>query len=88
MLGADTSGMSTREAADDEAAREFVRLQRDLNVLPSGLNELAGITVDDTGTLAESTVESQQRLLRCNPRPVTKEDVVEEVFQDALYNWE
>nr|WP_235271418.1 hydroxyacid-oxoacid transhydrogenase [Halorubrum saccharovorum] len=86
MLGADTSGMSTREAAD-EAREEFVRLQRDLNVLPSGLNELAGVTVDDTGALAQSTVESQQRLLRCNPRPVTKEDV-EEVFQDALHNWE
>ena len=86
MLGADTSGMSTREAAD-EAREEFVRLQRDLNVLPSGLNELAGITADDTDELAESTVESQQRLLRCNPRPVTKGDV-EAVFQDALYNWE
>jgi alcohol dehydrogenase class IV len=86
MLGADTSGMSTREAAD-EAREEFVRLQRDLNVLPSGLNELAGITDDDIGVLAESTVESQQRLLRCNPRPVTKEDV-EAVFRDALYNWE
>ncbi|PHQ46042.1 hypothetical protein DJ68_09515, partial [Halorubrum sp. C3] len=59
----------------------------DLNVLPSGLNELAGITDDDIGVLAESTVESQQRLLRCNPRPVTAEDV-EEVFRDALYNWE
>ena len=86
MLGADTSGMSTREAAD-EAREEFVRLQRDLNVLPSGLNELTGITAEDTGALAESTVESQQRLLRCNPRPVTKADV-EEVFNDALYNWE
>jgi len=86
MLGADTSGMSTREAAD-EARDEFVRLQRDLGVLPSGLNDLAGITADDTGALAERTVESQQRLLRCNPRPVTKEDV-NEVFQDALYNWE
>ena len=86
MLGADTAGMSTREAAD-EARTEFVRLQRDLNVLPSGLHELAGISVDDTGELAERTVESQQRLLRCNPRPVTKADV-EEVFQDALYNWE
>lgn len=86
MLGADISGMSTREAAD-EAREEFVRLQRDLNVLPSGLNELAGVTVDDIGPLAESTVESQQRLLRCNPRPVTEADV-EEVFQDALYNWE
>ena len=86
MLGADTSGLSTREAAD-EAREEFVRLQRDLNVLPSGLHELAGITVDDTGELAERTVESQQRLLRCNPRPVTKADV-EQVFQDALHNWE
>jgi len=86
MLGADTSGMSTREAAD-EAREEFVRLQRDLNVLPSGLNELTGITAEDTGALAESTVESQQRLLRCNPRPVTKADV-EAVFNDALYNWE
>jgi len=86
MLGADTTGMSTREAAD-EARKEFVSLQRDLNVLPSGLNELAGITADDVGELAESTVESQQRLLRCNPRPVTKEDV-EEIFSDALHNWE
>lgn len=86
MLGADTTGMSTREAAD-EARKEFVSLQRDLNVLPSGLNELAGITADDVGELAESTVESQQRLLRCNPRPVTKEDV-EEIFSDALHNWD
>ncbi|MGQ3330129.1 hydroxyacid-oxoacid transhydrogenase [Halorubrum sp. FL23] len=85
MLGADTSGMSTHEAAN-KAREEFVNLQRDLNVLPSGLNELAGITTDDVGELAESTVESQQRLLRCNPRPVTKDDV-EEVFLDALHNW-
>jgi alcohol dehydrogenase class IV len=86
MLGADTSGMSTREAAD-EARSEFVRLQRDLSVLPSGLKELAGITANDTEALAERTVESQQRLLRCNPRPVTKADV-KDVFDDALYNWE
>lgn len=86
MLGADISGMNTRAAAD-QAREEFVRLQQDLNVVPSGLNELAGITEDDTGMLAESTVNSQQRLLRCNPRPVTEEDV-EQVFQDALYNWE
>ncbi|KTG11370.1 alcohol dehydrogenase [Haloprofundus marisrubri] len=86
MLGANTSGMGTREAAE-KARDEFVSLQRDLNVLPSGLDELAGITADDVGELAESTVESQQRLLRCNPRPVTKEDV-EDVFLDALHNWE
>jgi alcohol dehydrogenase class IV len=85
MLGADTSGMGTREAAE-EAREAFVDLQQDLNVLPSGLNDLAGITGEDTRELAERTVESQQRLLRCNPRPVTVDDV-EEVFDDALYNW-
>lgn len=86
MLGADTSGMSTHQAAN-AAREEFIELQRDLNVLPSGLHELAGITTDDISELAESTVNSQQRLLRCNPRPVSEEDV-EEVFRDALHNWE
>ncbi|XVH32835.1 hydroxyacid-oxoacid transhydrogenase [Haloferacaceae archaeon DSL9] len=86
LLGANTSGMSAREAAD-EARAEFVRLQRDLNVLPSGLAELAGIAESDARPLAEQTVDAQQRLLRCNPRPVTADDV-EAVFTDALYNWE
>lgn len=86
MLGADTSGMSTHQAAN-AAREEFIDLQRDLNVLPSGLHELAGITTDDISELAESTVNSQQRLLRCNPRPVSEEDV-EEVFRNALHNWE
>ena len=86
MLGADTSGYSTREAAD-LARTEYVRLQRDLNVLPSGLAELADVDEDDVDWLAQQTVDTQQRLLRCNPRPVTKADVVG-VFEDALYNWE
>jgi alcohol dehydrogenase class IV len=86
MLGVDTSGMNTREAAD-EAKAEYIRLQRDLNVLPSGLTELAGITEDDIDWLAEQTTETQERLLRCNPRPVTTEDV-REIFRDALHNWE
>ncbi|NUE02411.1 iron-containing alcohol dehydrogenase [Halorubraceae archaeon YAN] len=86
MLGADTSGMSTRSAAD-EAKKEYIRLQRDLSVIPSGLTELAGIEEDDIDWLAERTVESQQRLLRCNPRPVTKTDV-HAIFEDALHNWE
>lgn len=85
MLGADTSGMSARDAAD-EAKREYIRLQRDLNVLPSGLTELAGITEDDIDWLASQTVDTQARLLRCNPRPVTEEDV-RDVFRDALENW-
>ncbi|MHB9288571.1 hydroxyacid-oxoacid transhydrogenase [Halobacteriales archaeon Cl-PHB] len=85
LLGANTDGLSTRDAAD-QAREEFVRLQRDLNVLPSGLTELAGITEEDVDWLATQTVETQQRLLRCNPRPVTKDDAVD-IFRDALHNW-
>lgn len=85
LLGVDTQGMRTQEAA--RAAREeHVALQRDLGVLPSGLAELAGIGEEDIDWLASRTVETQQRLLRCNPRPVTEEDVAD-VFRDALHNW-
>ena len=86
MLGADTSGMNARDAAM-EAKEEYIRLQRDLNVLPSGRADLAGITADDIDWLAEQTTETQDRLLRTNPRPVTTDDV-HEVFADALHNWE
>lgn len=86
MLGADTTGMNTRDAAM-EAKSEYIRLQRDLNVLPSGLTDLAGITADDIDWLAAQTVDTQERLLRTNPRPVTQEDV-HDIFADALYNWE
>lgn len=86
MLGANTTGMSTREAADETKA-EYIRLQRDLNVLPSGLTDLAGITEDDIDWLAEQTTDTQARLLRTNPRPVTTEDV-RDIFADALHNWE
>ncbi|WP_248906422.1 hydroxyacid-oxoacid transhydrogenase [Halocatena marina] len=85
MLGVDTTGMSTRAAAN-EAKSEYIRLQRDLNVLPSGLSELADITEDDLEWLANQTTKTQQRLLRCNPRPVTTEDV-HAIFEDALHNW-
>jgi len=86
MLGADTSGMSTREAAETAKA-EYIDLQRDLSVLPSGLTELAGITEKDVDWLAKQTTDTQERLLRTNPRPVTTEDV-REIFLDALHNWE
>ena len=85
-FGVDTTGMSPREAAD-ALKSEYVQLQRDVNVLPSGLNELAGITESEVGWLAKQTVETQERLLRCNPRPVTEEDV-HDIYVDALYNWE
>ncbi|MFC6837739.1 hydroxyacid-oxoacid transhydrogenase [Halomarina ordinaria] len=86
MLGADTDGMHTREAAKQGKA-QYIALQRDLNVLPSGLAELAGITEEDLDWLATQTVETQARLLRCNPRPVEKEDV-HAILADALHNWE
>ncbi|WP_313693448.1 hydroxyacid-oxoacid transhydrogenase [Halorarum halobium] len=86
LLGANTDGMGTREAAD-EAREEFVRLQRDLNVLPSGLHELADVTEEEIDWLAGQTVDTQQRLLRCNPRPVTKADVAD-IFRESLHNWE
>ena len=86
MLGADTSGLGKRAAAD-AAREEYVRLQQDLNVVPSGLTELAGIGEDDVDWLAEQTISTQERLLRCNPRPVTVEDV-RTVLLDALDNWE
>ncbi len=85
FLGADTDGLGTRAAAD-LARDEYVKLQRDLGVLPSGLAELAGIAEDDLEWLATQTVDSQERLLRCNPRPVTAEDV-EDILADALHNW-
>jgi len=88
---AEMFGISTKEMTDHAAAdalkAEYIQLQKDLNVLPSGLNELAGITEDDVDWLAQQTVDTQERLLRCNPRPVEKEDV-RDVLLDALHNWE
>ncbi|SFG33353.1 Alcohol dehydrogenase, class IV [Halopelagius inordinatus] len=86
MFDVDTAGMTNREAAD-ALKEQYIQLQRDLNVLPSGLTELADITADDVDWLAKQTVETQDRLLRCNPRPVTESDV-REIFLDALRNWE
>jgi alcohol dehydrogenase class IV len=86
MFGVDTTGMTDREAAD-ALKSQYVQLQQDLNVLPSGLAELADITEEDVDWLARQTVETQQRLLRCNPRPVTEDDV-HDIFLDALHNWE
>lgn len=85
MLGTDTNGMNTRDTAA-EAKSEYIRLQRDLNILPSGLTDLAGITEDDIDWLAEQTIEIQERLLRTNPRPIITDDV-RDIFEDALHNW-
>lgn len=87
FFGADTDGLGTREAAD-AAKREFVRYQRDLGAFPSGLAELVDVggSEEELEALADRTLE-QQRLVRMNPRPVTRDDLVA-VFRDALHNWE
>jgi len=86
LFGVDTTGTTDADAAD-ALKDQYVQLQRDLDVLPSGLAELADVTADDVDWLAQQTVDTQARLLRCNPRPVTVEDV-REIFLDALHNWE
>jgi alcohol dehydrogenase class IV len=85
LLGVDTDGMTDSDAAA-AAKSTYVELQRDLGVIPSGLSELAGVTEDDIAWLAKQTVETQKRLLRCNPRPVTQEDV-EKIYRESLHNW-
>lgn len=84
-FGVDTSNMSVREAAD-AAKDEYIRLQQDLNVIPSGLHELTGATEEDVDKLTCRCLEQQKRLIRCNPRLLTHEDVAK-VYRDALYNW-
>lgn len=89
LLGADTNGLATRAAAE-RAKDEFVRLQQDLAVLPSGLEELVGLDADDEDViagLAAWTMDTQDRLLRKNPRVVTERGV-KDVFRDAVNNWE
>jgi len=86
LFGVDTTGLSNAAAAA-ALKDEYVQLQRDLGVLPSGLTELAGITAEDLDWLAAQTVDTQERLLRCNPRPVT-EAAVRDVFEAALHNWQ
>ncbi|MFB6134297.1 MAG: hydroxyacid-oxoacid transhydrogenase [Halanaeroarchaeum sp.] len=85
LLGAQTDGLGDRAAAD-RAHEAYCRLQEDLGVLPSGLGELADVSAADREWLATQTIETQERLLRCNPRPVTAADV-ETILEDALQNW-
>lgn len=85
MLGIDTSGMNGKEAAE-KAKEEYIELQRDLNVVPSGLHELTGATEDDVDKLAHQCLTQQKRLIRCNPRLLTEDDIAD-VYHDALYNW-
>ena len=86
LLGIDTGGLDAG-AIRDALKREYIQLQRDLNVIPSGLHELTGATADDVDELADRCLSQQKRLTRCNPRLLTRDDVAE-VYRDALYNWE
>lgn len=74
--------LDARDAAD--AAKEtYIQLQRDLNVVPSGLNELTGATEN----LAQQCLAQQKRLVRCHPRLLNREAVTA-VYQNALHNWD
>lgn len=89
---AELMGLNVDNLNDHEAARaaksEFIQMQRDLEVFPSGLAELADIEEDEVilEELAEHTMESGQRLLRNAPRLITK-DQLKETFRNSLYNW-
>lgn len=84
-FGVDTSTMDTRETAN-AAKDKYIQLQQDLNVIPSGLNELTGATEEDVDYLAEQCIKQQKRLLRCNPRLLTEKNIAD-VYRDSLYNW-
>lgn len=86
LLGIDTERLDTRDTAD--AVKEnYIQLQRDLNVVPSGLNELTGATEADVEDLATKCLSQQKRLTRCNPR-LQNQETVAAIYRDALYNWE
>ena len=79
ILGADTSGLGRREAAD-KAAEAVEGLANDVGT-PDGLSEL-GLEEDDLEHLADRTMDLQ-RLLVGNPRRVEREDALA-IVQDAF----
>lgn len=85
LLGGDATRLSPRESAR-QAKVELVHIQRDLAVLPSGLEELVGLDEDLIDELAAWTMETQGRLLENNPVIVT-EGGLRDVFRDAVHNW-
>jgi alcohol dehydrogenase class IV len=86
LLGVNTDRLDAHDAADAAKAK-YIRLQKDLNVVPSGLNELTGATEDDVEDLAQQCLTQQKRLVRCNPRLPDREEIAD-VYRDALYNWD
>lgn len=85
LLGVETDRLDTRDAAD-AAKEKYIQLQRDLNVVPSGLNELTGATEADVENLASQCLAKQKRLIRCSPR-LQNQETIAAVYRDALYNW-
>lgn len=74
LLGEDTSGLSTEEAAQHSVAA-VRRLIRDLS-LPERLRDI-GITRDDIPEMAKAAYQTRQMLFGANPREVTEADLVE-----------
>jgi alcohol dehydrogenase class IV len=80
LLGVDTRGMSSREAAG-ALADELAAIMRDLE-LPSGLAAM-GYTLDDLPALVAGA-RKQQRLLVNSPRPVNDEQLAE-LFRASMH---
>jgi alcohol dehydrogenase class IV len=79
LLGEDVTNLS-EEAAAERAITAVERLRSDIGI-PGRLRDL-GVREDQLGAFAEKTI-GIKRILRVNPRPVTREDV-EGVFRAAL----
>ena len=80
LLGVDTSGMSSREAAG-ALADELVAIMRDLE-LPGGLADM-GYTLDDLPDLVAGA-RKQQRLLVNSPRSVNDEQLAD-LFRASMH---
>ncbi len=79
LLGAETIGLSLREAAE-QGIEAIKRLNEDIG-MPSGLKEI-GITEKQVPEIAQNTIKIE-RLIRGNPRRVTVE-ALEEITRRAL----
>jgi len=77
VLGEDTGGLNSREAAD-LAVEAVVRLNEDLGI-PRSLGEL-GVPKEDIPRIADETMRITRSLLN-NPRSISKVDAVQ-IFED------
>jgi alcohol dehydrogenase class IV len=79
LLGEEIKGKSISEAAE-KSVEAVKKLSKDIGI-PSGLMEL-GVKKEEIPNLADDCMKIQ-RLLVCNPRPLSKKDM-EKIYQKAI----